>query len=158
PYYIRSTMAATACFVIFVLLALRSLRLSLTHRAKPGFLRLVDLLYAAGFIGIALPLALFVPSIPGNIPLIVILLIVIAIPMHMLTTRRIRQPYSPRAGLFAMKIMVVLLLVIVSLVAVMMIGYRYLTEDEPVLKVIVTGNSVSEPVEWKSPEGTLQKQ
>jgi hypothetical protein len=151
-------MVATACFILFALLALRSLRLSAADRTKPVVLRLVDLIYAGLFIAASLVLLLFVPLAFANIPLLVVILLILALPLQMLTRRRLKQTYHPRPSLFAAKAVAVLVLTIVSLVCVMMIGYHYLTEDERVVKVIVTGNSRPEPVEWKSPEGTLQKQ
>ena len=40
----------------------------------------------------------------------------------------------------------------------MMSGFQYLTEDRPVMKVVLTGDQKQELVEWQPPNGTPRKE
>src|SRR4030095_16456030 len=52
----------------------------------------------------------------------------------------------------------VLLLFCASLIALMISGFLFLSEDHPVLRVTMTGGGRQEIVEWKPPDGAFQKQ
>jgi hypothetical protein len=54
--------------------------------------------------------------------------------------------------------LLLLSVLIASTLAVMMSGFQYLTEDHPVLKVIMTGNQKSELLTWKPPNSELHKE
>jgi hypothetical protein len=56
------------------------------------------------------------------------------------------------------KTVLVLLLFCASLIALMVSGFLFLSEDQPVLKTTMTGRGRPEMVEWKPPGGVFQKQ
>ncbi|HSE39253.1 MAG TPA: hypothetical protein VLH08_00690 [Acidobacteriota bacterium] len=69
-----------------------------------------------------------------------------------------RRTYIPHAGLFLLKLLVVLIILIAALLSVMLSGFQSLTEDRPVLKIVMTGNEKQEFVEWQPPNSTPRKE
>jgi hypothetical protein len=76
----------------------------------------------------------------------------------MLLNQRLRRPYNAKPVLFLAKTIFTLVLLCASLITVMISGFLFLTEDQPVLKIIMTGKGRPEGVEWKPPGAALQKQ
>jgi hypothetical protein len=145
------------CLILFVTLAIRSLILAVWER-KPWTLRLLDLIFAALFTAIAAFLFVFgdlhwPPSTPkilleGIIPLSILLLLSI----------RLRKPYRPRPVSFLLKLFFVIVLSLVTLSSIVLDGFLRLYEDRPVVKVKMTGKWKQELIEWKPPNGSLQRQ
>jgi amino acid transporter len=150
-------MIAFACFIFFAVLALRSLVLAVAERKSP-VVRVVDLLLAALFALCAALILIFtgLQFSAKDLTVLILIFLAIAVPATLLLLFRIRRPYRRRSALFLLKTIAVLLVVCAALLTVMMTGFINLTEDQPILKITMTGNYQEEPVEWKSPNGDLQ--
>jgi hypothetical protein len=141
-----------------VILALRSLVLMIAE-SKPLVIRLLDFALALCFGASALFLLVFLGQrFPADRWRLAILFIILALPVVLLSIQRLRKPYSPRPVLFLSKTILVLVLLCASLTALMISGFQFLSEDQPVLKITMTGAGRPEMVEWKPPGGTVQKQ
>ncbi len=148
-------MIAVVCFVLFALVTVRSLLLMAFER-KPWPGRILDF-FLTLFFGFCASVLWVCANITINVQLLIIFA-ALSIPIDTALVLRIRKPHSGNAGLTVLKILFVGLLLFVSYSVVMMTGFLRLTEDQPVLKITMTGNQQSEFVEWKQPHGTLQKQ
>ena len=60
--------------------------------------------------------------------------------------------------MFLLKMIGVLLIFCAGMVAIMTTGFVNLTEDQPILKVTMTGRFQVVPVEWKPPDGNMRKE
>src|SRR5262249_48803910 len=121
--------------------------------------RLMDLLLCLIFTACAIftfPLASNLIQERALAALIVFLAIWLPI-MHSVRVR-LRNPHEFNPGLLILKALFLLLLICVSLGATMSVGYQNLTEDQPVLKIIMTGATRMTHVDWKPPNGTPQSQ
>jgi hypothetical protein len=150
-------MIAFVCFIFFAVLALRSLVLAVAER-KPLAVRAMDLMLAALFALCSALILIFTGlhfSSKNLTPLILIFLAV-AVPAALLLLFRIRRPYRRRSALFLLKTIAVLLVLCSAMLTVMVTGFINLTEDQPILKITMTGNYQEEPVEWKPSNGRLQ--
>ena len=150
-------MFAAICFCLLVILALRSFVLMIAE-SKPLVIRLLDFALALGFGASALFLLVFLRLRFPDSPLqMAAVLVVLALPAVLTTARRLRKPYSPRPVLFLSKTVFVLLLLGASLITLMVSGFQFLTEDQPVLKITMTGRERPEIVAWKPPDGAHQE-
>jgi hypothetical protein len=151
-------MFAAVCFCLLVILALRSFVLMIAE-SKPLLIRLLDFALALCFGASALLLLVFLRlRFPENRWRLAVLFAVLAIPVVLLAARRLRKRYSPRPVLFLSKTVLVLVLLCASLITLMISGFQFLAEDQPVLKITMTGSRRAETVEWKPPDGAHQKQ
>ena len=151
-------MFAAVCFLLLVILALRSFLLMIAE-SKPLLIRLLDFALALCFGASALFLLVFLGQrFPENRSQLALPFVFLALPAVLLTMHRLRKPYSARPVLFLSKTVLVLLLFCASLIALMISGFLFLSEDHPVLRVTMTGGGRQEIVEWKPPEGAFQKQ
>jgi hypothetical protein len=149
-------MTGILCFALLALLAIRSLILAVAER-KPVIIRLFDLLLAFMFGAATGVLFFFVDWREAQNP--AVLLIFLPAAVIVLSLRwRLRRPYESRPVALLFKILFVLLLALVSVLVLMTAGFIHLIEDQPLLKVTMTGNHEKQLVEWKNPEGTLQKE
>ena len=150
-------MFAAICFCLLVILALRSFVLMIAE-SKPLLVRLLDFVLALGFGASALFLLVFLELRFPESPLqMAAVLGVLALPAVLITARRLRKPYSPRPVLFLSKTVFVLALLGASLIALMVSGFQFLAEDQPVLKITMTGRERPEVVAWKPPDGAHQE-
>lgn len=146
-------MLAKICFAFFCILAIRSVVLMIGER-KPAAVRLLDFVFAALFGAVAAILFVVLRMRIMDQPIITILVFgAILIPVILLLGLRMKLPYIPRPGWMALKVIVVLIAVSLSLVSVMMSGFEYLTEDRPVLKIVMTGVQSDEQIQWQPPNG-----
>ncbi len=151
-------MFGVICWTILCVLAIRSLLL-LFAAGKPLFIRLFDFLFFLFFASCAALLFTFLRAqILAQAQIAIIAFVVMMISIGTLALRRSRQPYAPHPIFFLFKALLVMVLLIACLLAVMMSGFQYLTEDRPVLKVVLTGDQKQELVEWQPPNGTLRKE
>ena len=143
-------------FCLLVILALRSFVLMIAE-SKPLLIRLLDFALALCFGASALLLLVFLRlRFPEN-RWIGRSVRVLALPAGLSVAQRLRKPYSPRPVLFLSKTVLALLLVCASLMTLMISGFQFLTEDQPVLKITMTGSGRAETVEWKPPDGAHQR-
>ena len=153
-------MFAAICFCLLVILALRSFVLMIAE-SKPLVIRLLDFALALGFGASALFLLVFLrlrfPHSPFWFAAVLVVLALFALPVVLTTARRLRKPYSPRPVLFLSKTVFVLLLLGASLITLMVSGFQFLTEDQPVLKITMTGIGRPETVAWKPSDGAHQE-
>lgn len=141
------------------MLGIRSLVLMFSEHSRPGLLRLLDVVYALFFLACSALAFLFIGVRTKDQPLILLLALLapgVLITLSLMARRR--RPYQPRPNLFALKVIGTLLLLLVTLSIVMVSGFRFLTEDEPLYRVTMTGASRSEEVEWKSPDGPVRRE
>jgi hypothetical protein len=151
-------MFAAVCFFLLVILSLRSFVLMIAE-SKPLPIRLLDFVLALCFGASALSLLVFLGQrFPENRGRLGLLFVFLALPASLLLIQRLRKPYSPRPVLFLSKTILVLLLLCASLIGLMISGFLFLSEDQPVLKITMTGSGRQETVEWKPPDGVPQKQ
>src|SRR6185436_9158409 len=151
-------MFGIICWSVLCALAVRSLLL-ITGRQRPASIRFLDALIFLFYVACAALLFTFLNGIILAQPHIAILaFIAFIIPIGVITLQRLRKPYTPHPLLFLFKLLLMLIILIAAMLAVMMSGFQYLTEDHPVLKVVMTGNHKSELVEWKPPDGELHKE
>lgn len=148
-------MIAIVCFVLFAVLTTRSLILMVFER-KPWSGRILDFLLMM-FFGCCASALWVCANIGINMQLL-IAFAALSIPIDTALVIRLRKPHRNRPALMILKFLFVALLIFMSYVVVMMTGFLRLTQDQPVLKIRMTGNRQTEFVEWKQPEGTLQKQ
>ena len=147
------------CTMTLGMLGVRSLILMLFERQCPALIRVLDFLYALFFLASSALAFLFLGVQTRDHPLP--LLLALLIPGTLITVSlavRIRRPYVARHNLVAPKIIGVLLLLICTLSAVMVTGFRFLTEDTPLYRITMTGVTRHEPVEWKAPGGALRRE
>ena len=150
-------MFAAICFCLLVILALRSFVLMIAE-AKPLVVRLLDFLLAVIFGASALFLLLFLRlRFPNNPLQLAVILVVLALPAVLTTARRLRRPYSPRPVFFLSKTVFALLLLGAALITLMVSGFQFLTEDQPVLKITMPGRGRPEIVAWQPPDGAHQE-
>jgi hypothetical protein len=151
-------MFAAVCFVLLVILALRSFVLMIAE-SKPLLIRSLDFALALCSGASALLLLVFLGQrFPENRGRWALLFVFLAVPAVLLLIKRLRKPYRPRPVLFLSKTILVLLLFCASLIALMISGFLFLSEDQPVLKITMTGRGRQEIVEWTPPGGVFQKQ
>ena len=151
-------MFASLWFVLLAILTVRSFVLMIAE-SKPATLRLLDFVVAVFFGASAIFLLIFTGlRFSGNTWPVAGIFLSLALPVVLLLIQRLRRPYTAKPALFLLKTIFTLLLLCASLITVMMSGFLFLTEDEPVLKIIMTGKGRPEAVEWKPPGGPLQKQ
>jgi hypothetical protein len=151
-------MLAKICFAFFCALAIRSLFLMAVER-KPAIMKLLDLLYALFFSAVAFVLFVVLRNRIMDQPLITIAVFTaLFVVVSFLLNFRLRRPYLPRPAWMLLKVLLVLFFVCLSLVALMMSGFHYLTEDRPIVKVVLTGNQKAEIVEWQPPNEVQRKE
>ena len=151
-------MFATVCFFLLAILAVRSLVLMLAE-SKPIILRLLDFVVAIFFGAAALFLLIFLGlRFSENTWQLAGIFLLLALPVVLLLTQRLRRPYNAKPVLFLVKTIFTLVLLCASLITVMISGFLFLTEDQPILKIIMTGKGRPEGLEWKPPGSPLQKQ
>jgi len=148
-------MIAVVCFVLFALLTVRSLLLMIFER-KPWPGRILDFLLMM-FFGCCASALWVCANINFNMQLL-IAFVALSILIDTALVMRIRKPHTSRPALMILKFLFVAFLLGVSYAVIMMTGFLRLTEDQPILKIRMTGNQQTEFVEWKQPEGTLRKQ
>ncbi len=148
-------MIAVVCLVLFALLTERSLVLMVFER-KPWPGRILDF-FLMLFFGCCASALWVCANLKIDMQLLIVF-VVLSIPIDTALVIRLRKPHGSKPVLMMLKVLVVALLLFVSYAVVMMTGFVRLTEDQPVLKIRMTGNQQNEFVEWKQPEGTLQKQ
>jgi hypothetical protein len=151
-------MFGIICWSLLCALAVRSLLL-ITGKQRPASIRFLDALIFLFYVACAALLFTFLKGIILAQPHIAILaFIAFMIPIGVITLQRLRKPYTPHPLLFLFKLLLMLIVLNAAILAVMMSGFQYLTEDRPVLKIILTGNQKSENLEWKPPNGELHKE
>jgi hypothetical protein len=147
-------MIAAVCFLIFVFLTLRSLILGLAER-KAAWLKIIDIIFALLFASCAALLWVYVhPAFDRWSLAIAAAVIAIALVLLM---RRLRRPYRFQPAALFLKLIFIAALVFGTLIVLMTAGFLNLFEDQPVLKVSMSGRYQMQTVEWKDPEGSLQK-
>jgi hypothetical protein len=151
-------MIGLFCFVLFAVLGLRSLALA-GFEPKPPIIRLGNVVLALFFGTCAVLVFAFAHEqfLPGvAVAAVVVLLLsgVAAGSVHMRVKRQRTQGLVP----VLMKTILVLCVLCVSMLVVMMSGFLVLTEDRPLIKLILTGNTRQEHVVWQPPNGTPQNQ
>jgi hypothetical protein len=148
---------AFACFIFFAVLALRSLVIAFVEQKSMSG-RAADLMLAVFFTLCAVLILIFtgLRFSSRNFTLLILIFLAVAIPAALLLLLRIRRPYHRRPVLLLLKTIAVLLVLCAALLTVMMTGFVNLTEDQPILKITMTGNYQDETVEWKTPNGELQ--
>lgn len=148
-------LLTTACAFAFFLLALRSILLGVGER-KVIALRALDFILAIFFLvsGVAIKSVSPIVYSIGSL-FIFLVLVVFLLPGAI---RRVNTTYRSRPWLATMKILFVVCLLIFSVVLLMTLGFLRFLEDQPVLKVTMTGINKLQDVEWKPPEYPLQHQ
>jgi len=151
-------MFGVICWSLLCALAIRSLLL-ITGSQRPPSIRFLDALVFLFYSGCAAVLFIFLKaSIVAQPQISILAFIAFMIPIGTITLQRLRKPYSPHPLLFLFKLILVLIVLIAATLSVMLSGFQYLTEDHPVLKVVMTGNQKSEQLEWKPPNSELHKE
>jgi hypothetical protein len=151
-------MFGIICWSLLCALAVRSLLL-ITGSQRPASIRFLDALIFLFYAGCAALLFIFLKaSILAQPQIVILAFIAFMLPIGVITLQRLRKPYAPYPLLFLFKVLLVLIILIAATLAVMMSGFQYLTEDRPVLKVIMTGNQKLEQVEWQPPKGVFHKE
>jgi hypothetical protein len=151
-------MFGIVCWSLLCALAVRSLLL-ISGSQRPIAIRFLDVLIFLFYAACAAVLFIFLKaSILAKPQIAIIAFIAFIIPIGVITLQRLRKPYAPHPLLFLFKLLLVLVVLIAATLAVMMSGFQYLTEDHPILKVVMTGNQKLESVEWKPPGGELHKE
>lgn len=151
-------MIAVVSFSLLLLMALRSLVLFLAEdKGWPG--KLMDLLLIASFgAAAALLFSLTRALLLNDLSQTILTAILFFIPFAILLIVRLRRRGSGGPAAWAAKTILVLFVISLTLLAAMMAGFLYLSEDAPVMKVILTGNIQKEPVEWMPPNGLPHKE
>lgn len=152
-------MIGLICFLFFAILAIRSLILAVSER-KPAMIRVLDLLFTLVFAAAAVALLVFtgLKFSAASMVKITLIFAALTVPTLLLLMFRVRRPYRRRPTMFLLKMIGVLLIFCVGMLAVMMTGFLNLTEDQPILKVTMTGKYQEVPVEWKPPSGSLRRE
>jgi len=151
-------MITIFCFFLLSLLAVRSLILAFSE-AKPWYYRILDILMLICFAIFAEAIFLFSRyRFPEGLTAKIALFVIAAIPVMLSIDFRLRRRFSPNAILFILKAIFTLGLLAVSLLAVMSAGFLYFLEDQPVLKVVMTGQEQTQLVEWQPPNDTRHKE
>ncbi|MCI0417594.1 hypothetical protein L0222_32915, partial [bacterium] len=151
-------MFGIICWALLCALAVRSLLLMAGGR-KPASIRFLDFLVFLFYAGCAALFFIFLRMHIVAQPQIAILaFIAFMIPIGLLALHRLRKPYSPRLLLILCKAFLAMIVLLAAMLAVMMSGFQYLTEDRPALKVVMTGMQQAETLEWQPPNGRLLKE
>ncbi len=151
-------MFGVICWTILCVLAIRSLLL-MFGVSKPLVVRLLDFVFflfftsAAVFVFTILRLQILAHAKEAIVAFVILL-----IPTGILALRSSRKPYVPHPLLFLLKALLVMVVLLACTIAVMMSGFQYLTEDRPVMKVVLTGDQKQELLEWQPPNGTPRKE
>lgn len=152
-------MIGILCTMTLGMLGIRSLVLMLFERGRPAYVRLLDFLLALFFLACSAFSFIFLGMKMKDYPgLFFLSLIIPGILITISLLARIRRPYQPRPYLFISKAFAALLLLLVALSAVMVTGFRFLTQDEPLYRITMSGFIRPETVAWKAPEGTLRNE
>jgi hypothetical protein len=139
-------------------LAIRSL-LNIFARNKPALIRLLDFLFFLFFAACSgVMFAILKTQIISNASIAIVSFVILMIPVGILSLHHSRRLYIPHPGLFIFKLLIVLVILIAALFSVMLSGFQSLTEDRPVLKVVMTGNQKQEFIEWQPPNSTQRKE
>jgi hypothetical protein len=155
----KRLMISALCTMTLGMLGIRSLALMLFERARPALVRILDLFIALFFLSASALAFVFLGVRLEEHPGVVILsLIIPGILITLSLLARIRRPYQPRPYFLAVKIILTLLLIILTLIIVMTSGFAFLTEDAPLYRITMSGQSRAEKVEWKAPAGTLRSE
>lgn len=151
-------MIGLFCFVLFAVLGLRSLALA-GFEPKPPAVRLGNVLLAL-FFGVCafLVFAFAHEQFSSVVTVTALVVIVLSAAAAGSVYWRVRQQRNQGLVPVLAKTILVLCALCVSLLVVMMSGFLVLTEDRPLLKLILTGNTQQEHVVWQPPNGTQQKQ
>lgn len=151
-------MIATIIFFVFSILAVRSILLMFVE-SKPIANHFMDLINAVLFGVIAFLLSVFLHLRLLEDPLKSLLIFSAStLPVAISLNIRLRQGFRPRPALFLIKTIFVFFLICIALLVLMTSGFLYLTQDRPIVKVVLTGQKKPMVVEWKSPVGTLRKE
>lgn len=151
-------MIAFFCFVLFAMLAFRSLALVAVDRS-PSFNRLAHLLLALFFGAVAVVLFSFTyDQFVTNIVVAVILVLVVLIPTVISVQLTRKRPQMQSGVLLLLKTLLVLCALCISLLILMTAGFQTLTEDRPILKIVMTGRQRTEQVRWQPPNRKAENQ
>lgn len=151
-------MIGLFCFVFFAVLGLRSLALA-GFEPKPPAVRLGNVLLALFFGSCAFLVFAFAhEQFTAGIAVAAIVVLALSIVAAGSVYWRVKEHRTQGAVPVLTKTILVLCILCVSMLVVMMSGFLVLTEDRPLLKLILTGNTRQEHVVWQPPNGTRQNQ
>lgn len=151
-------MISLACFVLFAVLGLRSLALAGFEPKAPA-IRLGNVVLAL-FYGLCafLLFALAHEQFTASVATAAVVFLCLAALATGSVFWRLRKERTQGVAPVLFKTLFVLLLLCVSMLVVMMSGFLTLTEDHPILKLILTGSTRQEHVVWQPPNGVPQNQ